>query len=146
MATLTIFDKALKNLGLGKFVFGTDTMKLMLSDTAPNVKTAEALADITEIAAGNGYSAGGATLASVTYTETGTNTSIWELTSASPVTFTASGGSIAQFRYLVLYDATQSTPTKPLWGYLDYGSEVNLSTGQSFSVNVGANGWTLVHQ
>ena len=146
MATLTIFDKALKNLGLGKFVFGTDTMKLMLSDVAPNVKTAEALADITEIAAGNGYSAGGATLASVTYTETGTNTSIWELTSASPVTFTASGGSIAQFRYLVLYDATQSTPTKPLWGYLDYGSEVNLSTGQSFSVNVGANGWTLVHQ
>lgn len=146
MATLTIFDKALKNLGLGKFVFGTDTMKLMLSDTAPNVNTAEALADITEIAAGNGYSAGGATLASVTYTETGTNTSIWELTSASPVTFTASGGAIAQFRYLVLYDATQSTPTKPLWGYLDYGSEVNLSTGQSFSVNVGANGWTLVHQ
>jgi len=144
MATLTIFDKAKKNIGLGKFVFGTDTMKIMLTDSAPNINTAEILSDVTEIAAGNGYSAGGATLASMTYTETGTNTSIWELTCASPVTFTASGGAIAQFRYLVLYDATQTTPLKPLLGLLDYGSEVNLASGQSFSLNIGANGLILV--
>ena len=144
MATLTVFDRAKKNLGLGKFVFGTDVMKLALTDTLPNINTAEVFADLTEIAAANGYSAGGATLASVTYTETGTNTSIWELTCTSPVTFTATGGAIAQFRYLVVYDATQTTPLKPLLGLLDYGSEVNLASGQSFSINIGSNGLILV--
>src|SRR5450631_1053363 len=130
MATLTVFDKAKGNFGKAVFNLASDTLKVMLTDVAPVASGASGsgvLADITEIAAGNGYVAGGASLVTPTYTETGTGTSIWELTAASPITWTATGGAIAQFRYVVLYDFTVGSPVKPLIGFLDYGSEVNLA-------------------
>jgi hypothetical protein len=145
MATFTLFDKAKKNIGLAKINFSTDTFKVMLSDTAPNLLTNEVKADITEIAAGNGYTAAGATLSGVSWAETVAGTSsIWEFTTSSPVGWTASGGSIAQFRYIVLYDDTQASPAKPVIGLLDYGSEINLTTGNTFTINIGGTGWMLL--
>lgn len=51
-------------------------------------------------------------------------------------TWTASGGAIAQFRYVVIYDATPAS--KYLIGWWDYGSEVNLSSGNTFYVQLDA--------
>ena len=54
--------------------------------------------------------------------------------------FTASGGDLGgtgdAFRYVVLYNSTDST--KPLIGYYDYGSNVTISDGNTFTVDFDA--------
>jgi hypothetical protein len=115
-----------------------DTLKVALTNTAPNVATHAVFADITEIAAGNGYTAGGAdtqndgTESGGTLTVTGVD-----------VTFTASGGTIGPFRYVVLYNDTPSSPADPLIAYWDYGSNVTLADGESFTVDFGASLFTV---
>lgn len=101
----------------------------MLTNTAP-VAANSILSDLTEIAAGNGYTAGGTAAASPSSTQTsGTQTF-----SANNVTFTASGGSIGPFRYADLYNSTQTSPVKPLISWWDYGSAVTLQAGDTFTV------------
>lgn len=50
------------------------------------------------------------------------------------VVFTASGGAIADFRYVVLYNDTPTSPADPLIGYWDYGSTLTLNDGDSLTV------------
>jgi len=101
------------------------------------VATNAVFADITEISAGNGYTAGGATV-----TVTPSNSSGVEKLSGTNLTITASGGSIGPFRYLVFYDATQTTPLKPLISFGDLGSTYTLNAGDVLNVNFdGTNGW-----
>ena len=54
------------------------------------------------------------------------------------VTFTASGGSIAAFRYAVIYNDTPASPADPLIGWWDYGAEVTITDGNSFLVDTSA--------
>lgn len=140
MATFTFFDEFKKYLGDGTIDLDTHTFKIVLSNSAPTTGTNTVLADITQIGSGNGYTTGGNTLGTVTWAETGGGTGIWQWTSADSV-WTASGGSIATFRYVVLYDDTPTSPADPLVGMLDYGSGVTVTTGNTFTVDVGANGW-----
>ena len=137
MATQTKFQIFSANLSKGVHNFNSDTVKVMLSNTAPNAATNAVPADITEISAGNGYTAGGTAT-----TLTLSNTSGTEKIVASNVTFTASGGTIGPFRYVVIYDSTPSSPLKPLIAYLDYGSSLTLNSGDTFTVTFdGTNGW-----
>ena len=107
--------------------FSTDTFKVMLTNTAP-VATNNVKSDIIEIAAGNGYTAGGATT-----TVSLSNSGGTETVTATPVTFTATGaGSIGPFRYPVLYDAT----TNFLICYFDYGVAVTLNGVSSDSSTI----------
>lgn len=140
MATFTFFDEFKKYLGDGTIDLDTHTFKIVLTNSAPTAGTNTVLADITQIANGNGYTTGGNTLGTVTWAETGAGTGIWQFTSADSV-WTASGGSIGPFRYVVMYDDTPTSPADPLVGYLDYGSNVTITTGNTFTVDVGANGW-----
>lgn len=119
--TTTNFLKAVHN-------FSTDTVKVMLTNSAP-VATNALLSDITEIATGHGYVAGGASITPVLSTSTAT-----AKLSGSNVVWTASGGSIGPFRYIVLYDATPTSPLKPLVGWWDYGSNLTLSDPDTFTV------------
>ena len=116
-------------------LFGTtDTCKIALTNTAPNLSTHTTLSSITEIAAGNGYTAGGtdtqndATRSGGTVTLTGVD-----------VVFTASGGSIGPFQYSVFYNDTPTSPADPLISEWDYGSAVTLASGETFTVDFGAN-------
>jgi hypothetical protein len=59
------------------------------------------------------------------------------------VVFTASGGSIASFRYAVLYNDSPTSPADPLIGYWDYGSTVSLSDGESLTVDFDASNGIL---
>ncbi|MGH8426394.1 MAG: hypothetical protein ACRES7_00215 [Gammaproteobacteria bacterium] len=110
-----------------KIDLNADTLKIMLTDTA-SVVTNSVKTDITEISAGNGYSAGGAAVGSNSASQTSGTMKVV----GDAVTFTASGGAIAQFRYLVLYDDTAAS--KDLIGWWDNGSEVNLGDGSSFTL------------
>lgn len=120
-------------------LFGTnDTLKVALTNTAPNVATHKLLADITEIGAGNGYSAGGADTQN-----DGTRSGGVETVTGVDVVFTASGGSIGPFRYVVLYNDTPTSPLDPLIAYWDYGSSITLLTGETFTVDFGASLFTI---
>lgn len=133
MASFVKYQKGVEALVEG-INAGADTWKVALSNTAPNVSTNATLADATEIAAGNGYTAGGNTAAVSSSTQTG---GTYKLILTSPTAWTASGGSIGPFRYAILYDST----TDNLVGYWDYGSSVTLAAGESFSVVLdGTNG------
>jgi hypothetical protein len=129
MASFNKFQPFVANLANGVFNLGADTLKVMLSDTAPAAANNKK-SDIAEIAGGNGYSAGGT---AVTVTSSSQSGGTYKLV-GSNVTFTASGGAIAQFRYAVLYDSTPANQN--LIGWWDYGSEVNVTNGNSFQVQL----------
>ena len=102
----------------------TDTLKIALTNTAPNVATHAGLADITEIAAGNGYTAGGT---AATLVSSGHSSGVYKLV-LNDVVFTATG-SMATARYFVLYNDT-STGDR-LIAYWDYGSSFSLLIGET---------------
>lgn len=105
----------------------------MLTSVAP-VATNEVKADLTEIAAGNGYTAGGN---AVTITSSAQTAGVYKLV-GSDVVFTASGGTMASFRYAVLYNDTPTSPADPLIGFYDYGSTVSLQDGETMTIDFSA--------
>lgn len=108
---------------------GSDTLKVALTNSAPNVSTNTVLADITQIAAGFGYTTGGAT---VTTSSSGQTAGVYKLVLAD-VVFTAAGGPMAEFRYAVLYNDTATSD--PLIAYWDNGSGVTLADTETFTLN-----------
>lgn len=115
-----------------------DTLKVLLCNTAP-VAANSVKADLTEISAGSGYSAGGNT---ITVSASSQTSGTYKLVLADS-TFTASGGTIGPFRYAVLYNDTPTSPADPLIGFWDYGSSVTLNDGESFVVDFDATNGVL---
>ena len=109
---------------------GSDTLKFLLTNTAPSLANT-VKADLTEIGAGNGYTAGGT---AVTVTSSAQSGGTYSLVLAA-ATFTASGGTIGPFRYVVLYNDTATNDE--LIGYLDYGASYTLPDGQPFTITAG---------
>lgn len=109
------------------------TLKVMLTNSAP-VATNTVKADLTDISAGNGYSAGGTDTQNDLSETTGTAT-----VSAVDVVFTASGGTIGPFRYVALYNDTPTSPADPLIAWWDYGSSITLADTETFTVDFGSN-------
>lgn len=123
-----------RDIANGKHDFSSHTFKAMLTNTAPDASANAVKADITDIAAGNGYTAGGVSIAAITETlAAGTET-----IKATNKTITASGGSIGPFRYVVFYNDTQTTPAKPLVSYVDRGASLTLADGDSVNINFDA--------
>lgn len=139
MAQFTFFDEVKKNLGEAAIDFANHDFKAMLTNVAPDAQNDAVKGDITEIAGGNGYVAGGMLMTAVTWLETGANTGVWRWT-MNDFTWNAAGGDIAQFRYIVFYDDTTSSPLKPLIGYVDYGTGIIVTNGNGFTVDIGTGG------
>jgi hypothetical protein len=138
MATFNKFNQFVQDLANKKHDLSADTLKVMLTNTAP-VAGNSILSDITEISTGNGYSAGG-TQATTT---SSTQTSGTEKLIVGDVVFTASGGSIGPFRYAVFYNATPTSPLKPLIGWHDYASAITLAAGETFTWDADASAGIL---
>lgn len=133
MPSFQKFNAFVADIGLKKHNLNADTMKVMLTNTAP-VATNAVLADLTEIAAGNGYTAGGTASASNTYTQTSGTAKLI----SNDVVFTATG-SLGPARYAVYYNSTASGG--PLVGFWDYGSSITLAAGETLTVDLdGTNG------
>jgi hypothetical protein len=129
MASYSKFNKFTHNLLDGVHDFDAHVFKIMLTNTAP-VSTNTIKANLTEIAAGNGYTAGGTASAMTT----STSVNVGKLT-GTDVVFTASGGSIGPLRYAVLYNDTQTVPAKPLIAWWDYGSSITLAATETFTID-----------
>lgn len=119
---------------------GADTCKVLLSNTAPNASTHAVRADTTELSTANGYTSGGQSTANAGTRSTGTVT-----INGTNVTWTASGGSVGPFRYVILYNDTPTSPADPLIAWWDYASNLTLLDGESFTVkfNNGASNGTI---
>jgi hypothetical protein len=131
MATYNKFNVFVEDLIEGVHDFDAHTFKVMLCNTAP-VATNSVKADLTEISAGNGYTAGGTATTITTSRSTGT-----AKVTGSDVVFTATG-SVGPFRYAVLYNDSPTSPADPLIGYWDYGSSVTLANTETFTVDFDA--------
>ncbi len=129
MASYVKYQDFVERLVLQFHDFDSHTFKIALSNTAPNVATHTVLTDVTEISAGNGYTAGG-TATAMTVTETGGTVKI----AGTDVTFTASGGNIGPFRYAILYNSTIAPGY--LIAYWDYGVSITITSGNSFLVDL----------
>lgn len=133
---MTSFNKInafIEYLAEGLIDLEGDALKIVLSNDAPNASD-EVLADITEIAAGNGYEAGGAEASIVS---SGQTDGAYRLV-LSNVTISASGGAIGPFRYFILVDDTPSSPADPLIGWWDYGAPLTLADGESITIQFSA--------
>lgn len=128
MASYNKFNDFSEQLVRGVHDWDAHTFKVMLTNTAPSASNT-VKADLTEISAGNGYTAGG-TATTIAVSESSGTTTV----TGTQVVFTASGGSIGPFRYAVLYNDTATSPADALIAWWDYGSAATLADGETFTV------------
>lgn len=135
--TALLYGKFLNSLGNKEIDLDTDVLKVMLctSTYAPNQDTHQYKLDITNEIVGTGYTATGATLASVTVTYTGgTNKYVLDAADSSWTTSTLTA------RYAVVYDSSPATDaTRPIICYVDFGADVSTTAG-TFQITWAAGG------
>jgi hypothetical protein len=132
MATYNKFQAWVDYLTEGVNV-SSDQFVVALTNSAP-IATNSILTDITQIAYTN-LSTRNITTASSSQT-TGTYSLV-----VNDLTLTASGGSVAAFRYVVVYNDTVAND--PLVAWFDYGSSITLADTETLLINFGASLFTL---
>lgn len=137
MASFNKFNSFIEAMGRKVHNLNADTLKVVLTNSAPSASNT-VLANITQISNGNGYTTGGSVAANNSYSQT---SGVGKLV-ADDVLFTASGGSMATFRYAVLYNDTALNDE--LIGWWDYGSSIAPAAGETFLVDF--NGTTGILQ
>ncbi len=137
MAT-TVANKVKYLLATKVIDFANDTFKIILMQSGYtfNKDTHHAYADVSasELATGNGYTAGGATLGGVAVTEDDTDDRT-EVT-WSNATWTASTGNIGPSPGAIIYDDTVAAPTaKPIIQYIDFGGDQTQADGGTATIS-----------
>lgn len=130
MATFNKFNSFAQDIGRKVHNLNSDTLKVALTNVAPNAATSAVLADITQISNGNGYTTGGAAVTTNSYSQ---SSGVGKLV-GDDVVWTASGA-MGPFRYAVLYNDTPTSPADPLIGWWDYGTSITLGSGETFTVD-----------
>jgi hypothetical protein len=115
------FQPFVENLAEKVFNLGSDQITVALSASAPT-NTWSQLSSVTQVSYTNLSSR------NVTTASSAQTSGTYKLT-LTDLTLSASGGSVATFRYVVLYDDTATNDE--LIGYYDYGSNVTLADGES---------------
>lgn len=121
----------------GEIDWDTDTIKVALctSSYTPDQDAHDYYDDITnELATGDGYTSGGATLANCSTAYTGA-TNVTKL-DADDVTWSTS---TLTARYAVIYKDTAVASTSPLIGYIDFGEDKSSENG-NFTITWNASG------
>jgi hypothetical protein len=137
MAAYNKFQNFVQNVFHGVHNFTSDatctvTIALTATANAP-VATNAILTDLTQIAYTN--------LSSrvVAVSSSGQTGGTYSLV-LTDHTLSASGGAVAAFQYVVLYDDDPTSPADPLICWFDYGSSLVLNDGESLTVDFQANG------
>lgn len=133
MATYNKFSAWAENM-VETANLATDQFVVALTNTAPT-STNSVLADISQISYTNLSSR------NITTTSSSQTSGTYSLVLAD-LTLTASG-SVGPFRYVVIYDDTPTSPADPLVCWYDYGSSITMANGETFTIDFGANLFTL---
>ena len=132
MATFNKFQQFAEDLCKGVHNLTSDatctiTVALCATANAP-VATNSVLANLTQISYTN-LSSRVVTGITAEHT-TGTVT-----ITADDLVSTASGGSVAAFQYVALYNDDPTSPADPLIGWYDIGSAITLADGETLTIN-----------
>lgn len=134
MASFNKFNSFVEALAEKVHNLGSDQLIIALTAAAnAPVATNTVLANLTEIAYDN------CSTRNVTTSSSSQSSGTYSLVCADLV-LTASGA-VGPFRYVVLYNGTASNDE--LIGWYDYGSDITLAAGETFTVNFGASVLTL---
>jgi hypothetical protein len=127
LATYNKFNQFVQDLAEKVHNLSSDELDVYLSNAAPDAAADLVKTDLAEIATGNGYTG------PVDTQNTGAETGGTYTLTGTKVVITASGGSIATFRYVVLFN--QTAASDQLIGWWDYGvGGLTLLDGESFSI------------
>jgi len=135
----TLVANKIKYLLAKKIIdFSADTFKIILMQTGFTFSedTHHGYADVSasELATGNGYTAGGATLGGVAVTEDDTDDRT-EITWTN-ATWAASNGAIGPTPGAIIYDDTVAAPTaKPIVCYIDFGGDQTQADGGTATIS-----------
>lgn len=138
MAAFNKFDQFTEDVLKGVYNFDTGHTFMLALTNAANAPVASNTikGNLTEIAYTN-ISGGQPTLTGVTLT-TSSGTAKVVITDE---VITASGGAVAAFRYIILYDDTPTSPADPLIGWYDYASDLTLADTETLTIDFdGTNG------
>ncbi len=125
MSTFTKFQPFVEKLAEKSFNLGSDTLKVALTNTVP-LNTYSQLSQITEIDYTN-LSSRNLTIASSLQSSGTYKLTLDDLTLAA-------SGVVPAFRYVVIYDDTSTNDELICW--YDYGSELNLTTGDELDLDM----------
>lgn len=140
MATFTKVNDFVEHLAEKVHNLASDSLLVALSNTAPASETSNPTAD------GNGVLANVTQIAYTNLSSRALTVSSSSQTSGTyslvlnDLTLSASGGAVAQFRYIYVYNDTPTSPADPLIGVYDYGSALDLADGESLTIDFGADG------
>lgn len=132
MATYNKFQQFVEDVAEKVHNLGADALTIALTATAnAPVATNTVLANLTQIAYTN-LSARVPTISTSAHT-TGTYKLV-----LSDLVLTASGGAVAAFQYIVLYNDTPTSPADPLIGWWDYASALTLADTETLTLDFSA--------
>ena len=141
----SIYNKAKKKLCNGTIQLGTNVLKVQLHTSAGAAIVSSftlslaSSASASEVANGNGYTTGGKSLTSVTWT-TGASAKQYRLDAADPV-WTATGGTIVNIKFAAIKN---SAGQALCWSRLTT-SQFAVATGNTLTLTLNASGiFTLV--
>lgn len=151
MATFTKVNDFVLNLA-EVMDLDNDQLELAFTNTAPASETSNptadtngVLANITQISYTNWTDDltvdRNLTLANVSSTQT---SGTYTLDYTADIVITASGGAIATWRYIYLWDDNPTSPADPLLCLWDHGSGIALGDGDSATLQVNASGFFTI--
>jgi hypothetical protein len=141
-ASITVYQSFAEYIADGTIDMDTDTFKVSLHTSAytPSASSHTVYANLTnELSTANGYTNGGATLASVTWNRSGGTVTF----DAADVVWTASGGSIAARYAVIRKDGTANAIVSPLVAYIlldTTPADVTATAGNTFTLQWNASG------
>jgi hypothetical protein len=138
MATYTKYFNFTEQLGLARLNMNVDQFNIALTNTAP------AQTDVTfSVSAPPPAAAFGYAPADIAATWSEAAPGIGTLVAGNGViVFTAAGGDIGPFQYVVLYDADAGVTTDNLVSSWAHTAPVTLADGETFTVTFGADVFT----
>lgn len=132
------YNNYYEELGKGNIDYTANTFKILLTTTSytPDVDAHAFRSDITGEASGTGYTAGGATLSSVTLTQDNTNDRA--NIDAADVTFSTI--TVANVDGAVVYKSTGTASTDPLICYIDFTEGAQTINAGDFTITFDSSG------
>jgi len=142
MASYVKINDFVEHLAEGTHNLSTAVLTVALSNTLPSSETSDPSAD------GNGILAN---VTQIAYTNLSTRV-ITTSTSGQAggqydlvlddLTLTASGGAVAAFQYVYVFNESATVPVDALLCYFDYGSALTLANGESLTIDFESDGPT----